>query len=320
MAQAPFIINPALVAIANDYHNVNAGNRGYIADVLVPRVRVDAPDFKYPEFPVSEAFTVYDNQIDRLGRLNEITSASTEATASVKDYGLAEPIPFRDEMAASAGTIAFDVKARAVRHVEDKNQLSREIRVAALLQSSGSYSAGYTEDRVAAAFTNTALSIPSIVEGAANNMLLMPNVAFMSKAVRTMLRRHPSISTSLGGTFTQGMTVTDEQLAEALGVDRIVVGNTLKQTSKRGQTVVTGAIWGNHLGLLHVPTTEADGLVNDVNQPAFAMTFVWGPKVAGESPDPDMGLWGGVRVKNGESMVEKVIAPFGGYLFQNVLG
>lgn len=320
MPQAPFVVNPALVAIANDYHGVNANNRGYIADILVPRVRVDAPDFKYPEFPFSEAFTVFDNQIDRLGRLNEITSAATEATASVKDYGLAEPIPYRDEMAAASGTIAFDVKARATRHVEDKNQLAREIRVAALLQSSGSYSAGYTTDIQGAPWTNTTLNIPAAVETAANNMLLSPNVAFMSKAVRTMLRRHPSISTSLGGTYTSGMTVSDEQLADALGVDRLVIGNTLKQTSKRGQTVTTGAIWGNHFGLLHVPTTEGDGMVNDVNQPAFAMTFVWGPKVVGENPDPDMGLYGGVRVKNGESMVEKVVAPFAGYLFQNVLG
>ena len=142
MPQAPFVVNPALVAIANDYHGVNAISRGYIADVLVPRVRVESPDFKYPEFPISEAFTVFDNQIDRLGRLNEITSAATEATASVRDYGLAEPIPYRDEMAAQSGTIAFDIKARATRHVEDKNQLAREIRVAALLQTAGSYSAG----------------------------------------------------------------------------------------------------------------------------------------------------------------------------------
>lgn len=318
MAQAPFVVIPALVAIATDYERINSEQRGYIADQLVPRVRVDAPDFRYPDYPIGEAFTVYDNQIDRLGRLNEITSTASEQTGSTKDYGLAEPIPYRDEMAAMAANIAFNVKARAVRNVGDKNQLAREIRVAAMLQSTGSYAAGYFSDQSGTPWTNTALNIPSIVESAANNMLMTPNVAFMSKAVRTLLRRHPSISTSLGGTYTSGMTVTDKQLAQALGVDRIVVGNTLKQTSKRGQTLVTGPVWGNNFGLLHVPQVEADGMVNDVNQPAFALTFTWGPKVVGETPDPDMGLWGGVRVKNGESLVEKVVAPFGGYLFQNV--
>lgn len=320
MAQAPFVVIPALVAIANDYSQINARRRGYIADMLMPRVRVDGPDFRYPEYPLDEAFTVYDNQIDRLGRLNEITSSATEATGSTKDYGLAEPIPFRDEMAARAANIAFDKKAQAVRNVEDKNQLAREIRVAALLQTPGNYAAGYTEDEVGTPWTATNFDIPGTVEARANNMLLTPNVAFMSQAVRTTLRRHPSLSVALGGTFNSGKTLRDEEIAEALGVKKIVVGNTLKQTSKRGQTVTTGAIWGNHFGLLHVPDTEEDGFVGDVNQPAFGMTFTWGPKVAGETPDPDMGLWGGVRVKNGESLVEKIVAPFGGYLFQNVLG
>jgi hypothetical protein len=319
MAQAPFIVIPALVAIATDYERINAQTRGYVADQLVPRVAVDAPDFRYPEYPVSEAFTVYDNQVDRLGRLNEITSTATEATGSVKDYGLAEPVPYRDEMAAQAANIAFNVKARAVRNVSDKNQLAREIRVAAMLQTSGNYAAGYTEDEAGTPWSGAGVDIPQIVENRAQNMLLTPNTAFMSKAVHSTLRRHPSLSTSLGGTYTSGKTLTDEEIAQALGVSKIVVGNTLKQTSKRGQTLVTGPIWGNHFGLLHVPQVEADGMVNDVNQPAFAMTFTWGPKVVGETPDPDMGLWGGVRVKNGESMVEKIVAPFGGYLFTNVI-
>ena len=61
-------------------------------------------------------------------------------------------------------------------------------------------------------------------------------------------------------------------------------------------------------------------MVNDSSIPAFALTFVWGDEVSGEIPDPNMGLYGGVRVRSGKSLVEKVVAPFGGYLFQNVLG
>jgi hypothetical protein len=150
-------------------------------------------------------------------------------------------------------------------------------------------------------------------------MLLPPNTAFMSRKVKTTLARHPSLSMSLGGAFAEGKRLTDAELATALGVDRIIVGNTLKQTSKRGQAVATGPIWGNHFGLLHVPATGGDGTVEDVNVPAFALTFQWGDEVSGETPDPEMGLWGGVRVRSGRSLLEKVVAPFGGYLFQNVV-
>lgn len=317
--QAPFVIDPALVAVVNDYSRINAEQRGYIADMLVPNVRVDGPLFEYPEYKVEDAFTVYDNTVDRLGRLNEITESAEMASGAVKDYGIAQPVPFRDEAAAARASIPFNLKTRAARNVTNQNQLNREIRVAALLQSTGSYQAGYFEDEVGAPWTG-AVDIPSIVETARDNMLLPANVAWMSRAVYRTIRRHDSMSEALGGTYSKGKALNEEQVAEALGVDRIVIGNTLKQTSKRGQTLTTGAIWGDHFGLLHVPQAEADGMVNDSSIPAFALTFVWGDEVSGEIPDPNMGLYGGVRVRSGKSLVEKVVAPFGGYLFQNVLG
>lgn len=318
--KAPFIINPWLVAIAVDYAGVNRAARGYIADELCPVVRVDSPEFRYPTFDLEGIFNVVDNQVDRLGKLNEIYDKASEATGAVIDYGLSQPVPYRDEAAAQGQQLPFNLKARAVRRVLDKNQLAREVRVATLLQTAANYGA-QTEDESATAWSGAAVDVAGIVEDAANSMLLPPNTAFMSKAVRTTLRRHPSLAASLGGDFAKGKTLTDEELAQSLGVDRIVVGNTLKQTSKRGQAVATGPIWGNHFGLLHVPASENGvTLDDDVSVPAFALTFQWGDEVSGEVADPDIGLWGGTRVRNGRSMVEKVVAPFGGYLFENVLG
>ena len=319
MAKVPFVLNPALVAIAVDYTGVNRSRRGYIADEVAPVVRVDSPTFRYPEFDLDDVFNVVDNQVDRLGRLNEIYSSAGEATGATLDYGLAEPIPYRDEMAAQNQQISFNLKARAIRHVVDKNQLAREVRVAALLQSASSYGT-QVADRAGSSLVADGTDTAGIIETAAESMLLPPNVAVMSRKVRNSLKRSTALQTTIGGTQVSGRRLTDDEVAEALGVDRIIVGNTLKQTSKRGQAVVTGQIWGDHLALLHVPQTEGDGTVEDVNVPAFALTFQWGDEVSGETPDPDMGLWGGVRVRSGRSLVEKVVAPFGGYLFRNVLG
>lgn len=321
MAKVPFILNPALVAIAVDYGAVNRATRGYIADMVAPIVRVDTPDFRYPQFDLESVFDVVDNQVDRLGRLNEIYSSAGQATGSTLDYGLAEPIPYRDEMASQNQQLPFNLKARAVRHVVDKNQLAREVRVAAMIQSAANYGA-QTADRTGASLVANAVDTAGIIETAAESMLLAPNVAVMSRKVRNALRRSTALQTTVGGTQVSGRVLTDQDVADALNVDRIIVGNTLKQTSKRGQTVATGQIWGDHLALLRV----ADGMagpgsdVDDVNVPSFALTFQWGDEVSGETPDPDMGLWGGVRVRSGRSLVEKVVAPFGGYLFRNVLG
>lgn len=318
MAQAPFVIRPDLVAIANDYTGVNARRRGYIADRVLPRVRVNSPAFTYPEYPIDEAFQVYDTQVDRLGRLNEITSSAGEAAGAVKDWGLMEPVPYRDQAAAAASNIPFRPLARATRNVLDKVQLGREIRAANLVFSSGNYQAGYKTNAV-----NMNLDATDPTEATndiGTSMLVAPNVAVMSQPVRNRLVRHPKVSVALGGSAQSGRRVTDEELASALGVEQIIVGNTIRATSRRGQALVTGQIWGNHLALLFIPPTGPDGMVDDENSPAFGLTFQWGENVAGTIEDPYIGLWGGQRVKAGESLIEKQVAPFAGYLFENVLG
>lgn len=320
MAQAPFIINPALVAIANDYQGINM-RRGYKADILIPRVRVDAPLFRYTEFPISEAFTVVDNQVGRLGRLNEVTQTGTETTGATKDYGLSEPIPYRDILAQSNQTIPFSLKVRAVKNIVNKNNINREIRAAALLSTLANYTSGYKTDLTAGTkwsdFTNS--DPVALVTDAAATMLVPPNVAFMSLAVRNVLRRHPKVSVALGGSALSGRYVSDDELATAFGVERIVITNTLKQTSKRGQAVTTGKIWGDDFGLLYIAPVGEDNFVEDPDGPSFALTFQWGGHVSGEVPDPNIGLWGGTRVRDGESIVEKLVAPYAGYLFKAVL-
>lgn len=323
MAQAPFVINPALVAIAVDYAGVNAQARGYIADRVAPRIRVDAPLFKYPVFKLEDAFTVVDNQIDRLGRANELTYRADEVAGATLDYALREPIPFRDEAAARNGTIPFQLKARAVRNIVDKNQLNREIRVAGLAMSTGSYSSGYVTDLTSGTkwtdFTNSD-PVAAILDAKAT-MIIPGNVGVTSQAVANVLQRHPKVSVALGGSANSGRLTPLSEIATLLGLDRIEIGNTLKQTSKRGQTLTTGAIWPNSFAIHYQGPTGPDGLGLDMASPNFLTTFQWGDIVSSESRiEPgEMGLWGGVKVLNGESIVEKAVAPFAGYLFASVI-
>jgi hypothetical protein len=321
MAQAPFIVRPDLVAIANDYSRVNGTRRGYIADRVIPRVRVESPQFEYMEFPVDEAFFVPDTQVDRLGRLNELTQAATTAAGAVKDWGLAQPVPFRDQKAAANANIPFSPLARATRNVTDKVQLAREVRAANIVFNTASYQAGYKSTLAGVTqwsdLTNSdpVVAIHSAIEG----MLVKPNTLVLGAQVRSVLRRHPKVSTALGGSAESGRYVEDGEMASLFGVEQIIIGNTIRATTKRGQTLATGYVWGKHAALLFVPPTGPDGNVDDDQSPAFSLTFQWGDNVAGTYDDPTIGLYGGVRVKAGESLIEKQVAPFAGYMFENAI-
>lgn len=323
MAQAPFPINPALVAIAVDYAGVNANARGYIADRVAPRMPVDGPLFRYAEYKIEEAFTVYDNQVDRLGRLNEITSSAGETTGETKDYGILEKVPFRDEAAARGQSITMPLKTRAVRHVIDVNQLNREIRVAALTMNAGNYLAGYTVDKsTGTRWSDYANSDPvADVRKSKLGMMVRPNVGVTSEGVMDVLSRHPKIAVALGGSMDSGRVMSNDEIARAFGLERIEVGSTIKQTSKRGQNTVTGPVWADGFAMHYQgPMTPAgEGLDNGASN--FLATFTWGGIVSGENlyRPGEMGLWGGVGVFTGESLVEKRVAPFAGFLFQNVI-
>jgi len=323
MAQAPFRINPALVAIANDYTRLNSKNRGYIADRVAPRIGVEAPLFEYPEFPMEGALLVPDTQVGRLGRLNEITETFEMVAGAVKDWGIASPLPYRDLAAAQAARIPLNLKVRAVQNTFDKVQLAREVRVANLAFSAGSYLADHVHAvQVADQWQKNGSKPFALIAAKRMGMIVPPNVAVMSERVKSVLLRHPEGSVLMGGSAESGRKLTDQELAALLGVERIEVGNAIRQTSAKkraGGAVTTAPIWGDHLALIYQPTLNADGTAVTDADPAFLLTFQWGGNVAGEVVDPDMGLYGGERVRAGESLIEKRVAPFAGFLFTNVV-
>jgi hypothetical protein len=320
MAQ-PFIISPALTAIALDYGTINSRSRGYIADRVLPRVRVDAPDFKYPSYPIEEAFDAPDVQAGRRSKLNEFLLTASESTGSVEDFGLSTPIPYRDEMAARASSMPFGIRARHTRTLVDKVQLAREKRAAAKVFSAGNYQSGYKATLAGnTQWSDYSNSDPvSTILDAKAGMLIPPNVGVCGEPVLRRLQLHPKISVALGGSAESGRMVPKNEIAALLGLDDIIVGNTIQQTSKKGQTLTTAAVWGKHFALLRVTPTNGQGTVDNPEEPSFGYTFQWGDQVSGENQDPDIGLLGGVRIRFGEMLTEKIVAPYSGYLFTDAV-
>jgi len=72
------------------------------------------------------------------------------------------------------------------------------------------------------------------------------NVIIMGAPTRRALAIHPQIIAVLSpGKNTPGQ-YNDEQLAAALGVDKIIVGRAIYNTAKEGQTASNAFIWGDN--------------------------------------------------------------------------
>lgn len=79
------------------------------------------------------------------------------------------------------------------------------------------------------------------------------NVAIMNVAVRNKLRYHPKLLDTLGFKYNRPGGLKDEELALALSVDKILVGEAMYESAKEGQASSLAPIWGKHLILAVCP-------------------------------------------------------------------
>ena len=322
MSQAPFTIQPRLTAIAMAYRN-----QDLVADMLLPRVRVDSPTFKYSKYALADGFTIPDTRVGRKSAVNQIDWTATEESASVSDYGLEDAIPNFDILAAQAamstqGVMPIDPEARSAQLLEDLVQLDRENRVATLMTTLGTYPSGNRTTLSGTSqwsdFTNsdpvqtilTALDVP----------VMRPNVLWMGQAVWTKFRSHPKVTAAImamGGNASVGGTlVSREAVAALFELDEVIVGRSFLNSAKPGQTAVLARTWGKHAGLIY----RSPNVLSPLNNITFGITAQWGDKVAGTITNaPDIGLRGGIKVRVGESVKELVTANDVAYFFQNAV-
>ncbi|WP_019500835.1 phage capsid protein [Pseudanabaena sp. PCC 6802] len=307
--QAPFEFKPRESGIAIAYRNDD-----YIADIISPRIIVPQSQFDYREYSIDQAFRIPDTKVGRTSRPNEVEYTSTLKTVSTEDYGLEDPIPYKDVMNQVPGV---DLASDAVEALTDDVMRDRELRVATTMSTLATFP---TTNRVTLSGTSQFSDFTnSDPVGTITTALDSAPVTFThlvaGQLAWTKLRTHPKIINALFGNagVTNGMA-SQQAVADFFGLKGCVIGKGWYDSSKEGQAAARSYIWGKHVWLLRV-----DPLANFRKGLSFMMTAQFGKKVAGTREDPDIGLYGGIRVRVGESVKEVVVANLAGYFIQNAV-
>jgi len=313
----PFVINPALTAIAINYRNPDVA---FIADQVMPRTPVMAPEFKWTYYPPEEMFTVPDTEVGRKGQVQQVEFTGEERTSSVKDYGLDDVVPQRDIDTArtlrAAGNSAFDPETRAVEGLTHLLQLDREKRVAAMVQNPANYDA---DKKVVLSgtsqFSDPASDPIALILGALDATFIMrPNVGIIDRKGWTALSTNPNILKAINRTSGDKGRASREAVAELFELNEILVGDTYFNSSRKGQTASFDRVWGSHLALIHRNTQAGP----DGAMPSWGWTAQFDGRVSGRFFDPKVGLKGATTLRVGEQLREVIAAPATGYLFEDV--
>jgi hypothetical protein len=316
MALAPFTVQPNLVAASGLYRN----NR-LIADQVLPRIApVGTQTFKWLLHTMADGYTIPDTRVGRTSRPRSVEFSATEQSGMTVDYGLEVAVPNADVrnsqgQSDAVARVATDPRTKATLLATDLLLLDREVRVANLVFTLGTYPSANRATLSGSSQWSHPDSDPiGAIHGAADGMMVRPNVGVMGRQVFTALRRHPKIvSAVLGNSGTSGV-VSAQDIARFFDLDRIEVGEAFLNTARPGQAASMSRVWGKHFAMLYL---DPNG--GPMDMPSFGWTQPWGERVAGTIEDPNMGLRGGEWVRVGESVAEVVAASAMGYLFRDAV-
>lgn len=311
MVTAPFPVNQVLTGVARAYVN-----NKLIANTLSPRRPVGGEQFKWYQHKLGGKLTVPDLTVGRKSAPSEVEFEMEEKDSSTQDYGLDDVIPNKD-IDAAKNIPNFNPLATATENLTDLLELARELRVANLVFSATTYAAG---NKLTLAGTDRwddyENSTPvDDFKAALDACIIRPNVAVFGRGPWSKFSSHPQILAGVGKLNTNGGIATRQEVADLFELDEIIVGEGWVNIANPGQAVQRRRVWGNHCSLL-----VRDNLADFQNlRPTFSLTAQWGGRIAGDIPEPKMGLRGSVRVRVGEAVRELNIASDLGFFFENVV-
>lgn len=150
-----------------------------------------------------------------------------------------------------------------------------------------------------------------------NTTGLMANTMLLDYDTHRIVRRHPVLLDMFK--YTQGGFLNDAELREVFDVERILIGNAIRNVAQEGQAASMVNIWGNNCLLCHV-----DNAAPGLETQTFGLGFRWtpdgipAPMQASVYNDPDPGRKTEI-VEVGYYQDEKIVAKDLAYLIGSTL-
>jgi len=258
-------IDSALSEIAIAYKN-----KSFIADQVFPLVTVEKQSDKY--YVWDKGSWLY-NQVEKrapgdLYPEGRMKLSNDEYYADV--FHLGYGIPWEKKKNADT---AINLERSGTNWLAHQFALNREIQIAAdiFVTSVWDTNPDVGDDFIAWDDDDNS-NPPEDIDGYKDTVLqntgVEPNTLVIGKQVLSKLRRNPILLDMFK--YTGKGILNEQQVAEALDIERLIIGKAVQRTSIEGATTATQAfVWGKNALLLYVAPAPA------IDEPSAGYTFVW---------------------------------------------
>lgn len=260
-----------LGAIAYEYM-LSASQRGFIGLSLLPIFEAPQQSADYPVIPIEALLKLQKTKRAPRAKYPRSDYEFDTETYSCEEYGWEEAV---DDVERALYRRFFDAEEIATMRAVDILLRGQERRIASMLMSTGTITA--TAD-VSTQWNTAASCTPrSDVETAKNAMRaasgLLPNKIAMSYKVFSTVMVCDEINDYMQYTnpvAIQGIEAQKRLLAQYFGVDEVLVGNAIYDSTAKGQSFTIADIWDDEYILLAAVSSGAD-----LRTPSIGRTFLW---------------------------------------------
>lgn len=240
-------VNLPLSKVAIDYFNQEDN---YIAQKVLNSIVGDKSGIYY-KFG-KEAFTLENDLRANGSPSNRVVSFTTGTAAyAVEKHSLHDVIT--DEDRELADKLGIDADKQAVKKLTEKLKLRLEYAVSSTLSNSSIVTQGTTLSGTQQWSNGTASDPINDIEVAKSTILkncgMVPNICVMGYEVFVALRQHPDLLDVFK--YTRPGFLTEEQLAAAIGVEKVLVGKVVYNTAKEKLNPNSTFMWGKNCWLLY---------------------------------------------------------------------
>jgi hypothetical protein len=224
---------------------------GLIADQVFPEIGVGKQsDFYYILNP-DDFMRASDAERAPGTRANRIEFSVATSNYFAKNYALANETPLEDMVNADA---PVQMRENSTNLIVSDLKLGQEVRVANLVTSISNVGSGVALSG-ATAWSALSSSTPIADASTARGFIrsrtgLTPNTAIMDDATFEILRQHPDLLDLYK--YTSGGTVSEEEIARAFRVNRILVAGAVQNTANEGSAFVGANVWSNVCLFAHI--------------------------------------------------------------------
>jgi len=263
---------PDLGVIAFEYM-VNASQRGFIGLELLPLFEVQEKSAQYPKIPIEALLKLPDTKRAARGAYGRGDWEFEMDNYTCEEHGWEEPL---DDSEASLYSRFFAAEEISVMRATDILLRSQEKRIASMVMNASNLS--HADVSVEWSTPATAVPRANINTGKTNMRAasgLEPNAIAMAKKVFGNLLMTAELKDAFKYTNPIEIGGLDAQkriISQYFGVDRVLVGNAIYDSAKKGQPFSIADVWDDEYVLLAY-ITQTQG--RDLREPVIGRTFIW---------------------------------------------